>query len=257
MAGPRITILGCGSSGGVPLIGNIWGACDPANPKNRRTRVSILVEEGDTRLLVDTSPDMREQLLAAGVAGIDAVLYTHDHADHTHGINELRIMSLIAKQRIDVYADRATLATLTDRFEYAFVELPGSGYRPIAKPHEIDGQFAIGEIDIVPFEQDHGGIATLGFRFGAIGYSTDVVALSDDAFAALAGIDVWIVDCLRYEPHPTHAHFDLVLEWVERLKPRRTVLTHMMHLLDYEELKSRCPDGVEPGYDGMVIEASR
>lgn len=254
MAGRRITILGCGSSGGVPLIGDIWGACDPANPKNRRTRVSILVEEGDTRLLVDTSPDMREQLLAAGVAEIDAVLYTHDHADHTHGINELRIMSLIAKRRIDVYADRATLETLTDRFEYAFVELQDSGYRPIAEAHEISGPLTIGGIDVVPFDQDHGGITTLGFRFGPIGYSTDVVALSDDAFAALAGIDVWIVDCLRYEPHPTHAHLAQVLEWVDRLKPRRTVLTHMMHLLDYDELMSRCPDGVEPAYDGMVIE---
>jgi phosphoribosyl 1,2-cyclic phosphate phosphodiesterase len=251
----RVTILGCGASGGVPMIGGDWGACDPANPRNRRLRVSILVEQGATRLLVDTSPDLRQQLLAAEVAEVDAVLFTHDHADHTHGINELRMMSILAGRRIPVFANRRTLDSLTRRFAYAFERQPGSAYPPIAEANEIDGPFAVGGIGIVPFAQDHGGVPTLGFRFGPIGYSTDAVALPDEAFAVLAGLDTWIVGCLRYDPHPTHAHLDLVLDWISRLAPRRTVLTHMGTPLDYDELGARCPRGVEPGYDGMVLEA--
>jgi phosphoribosyl 1,2-cyclic phosphate phosphodiesterase len=251
----RVTILGCGGSFGVPLIGGHWGACDPGNPKNRRRRVSILVEEGDTTLLVDTGPDMREQLLDAGVKHIDAVLYTHAHADHSHGLNDLRSLAYHMGRPVDIYGDQATLDDLTTSFAYAFRTDEHAVYKRIVIAHQIDGPLRLGGIDVVPFEQGHGfGAKTLGFRFGAMAYSTDVVDLDEAAFAALAGVDVWIVDCLRYEPHPTHAHFERTLAWIDRVRPRRAVLTHMNQALDYEELRRRCPPGVEPGFDGMVIE---
>ncbi|MFN3233420.1 MAG: MBL fold metallo-hydrolase [Alphaproteobacteria bacterium] len=248
----KVTVLGCGTSGGVPTIGNYWGACDPSNPKNRRRRVSIAVEQGDTRLIVDTSPDLREQCLDAGIDRLDAVLYTHDHADHTHGIDDLRIMSYRGKKRIDVHADATTLATLERRFDYIFVSQ--EGYPAICQGNLIDGSFQVGEIDVRPFEQGHGNITSLGFRFDRVAYSTDLNALDEAAFEALEGIDVWIVDALRHDPHPTHAHLDLTLSWIDRVRPKQAYLTHMTWDMDYEALKGALPAGVAPAYDGLVIE---
>jgi len=251
----KVTILGCGTSGGVPRLGNHWGACDPKNPKNRRRRVSILVEQGASRLLVDTSPDLREQLLDAGVTSLDGVLYTHDHADHTHGIDDLRPLTYMMGKKLDLYGDSVTIATLKRRFGYIFDSK--AGYPAIAEGHEIAPllpPFAIGRIPVTPFRQAHGPITSLGYRFGPMAYSTDLSGLDDDAFAVLEGIELWNVDALRYEPHPTHAHLDLTLSWIERLKPRRAILTHMTWDMDYDTLKRRLPAGVEPGYDGMVLE---
>jgi len=254
----KVTVLGCGPSAGVPLIGGNWGNCDPTNPRNRRLRPSVLVESRDTSILIDSSPDLREQLLNARVTRIDAVLYTHDHADHVHGIDDLRtVYRLIGRRRIPAYADPATLATLTRRFPYVF---EGYGeaeamYRPILAPHEINGPFSIGPLPVVPFEQDHGICMTLGFRIGRFAYSTDVVELPEAAFAALAGVEVWIVDCLRAgEPHPTHANLRKTLGWIARVGPRRAVFTHMNHEADYRAMAALCPRGVEPGYDGMVLD---
>jgi phosphoribosyl 1,2-cyclic phosphate phosphodiesterase len=254
----RVRILGCGGSGGVPLVGGIWGACDPADPRNRRRRASILVEDGTRTLLVDTSPDLREQLLDAGTKRLDAVLFTHAHADHLHGIDDLRSMNRLMRAAIPIYADAQSLATIVARFAYVFrpLEEGASFYKPILSPHTIDGEFAVAGIRIVPFAQDHGFSTTLGFRIGDIAYSTDVVDLDEAAFAALAGIDLWIVDCLRYEPHPTHSHLAKTLSWIARVKPRRAVLTHMDVPLDYAALCRELPAGVEPGFDGLTIEVN-
>jgi len=253
----KITILGCGSSMGVPLIGGDWGACDPAEPRNRRRRVSILVESGPTRVLVDTSPDLREQLLAAGVNALDAVLYTHAHADHLHGIDDLRAINVALKAPLDIHADAATLDLIRERFGYVFQPLKGDYfYKPTLVPKLVDGPFAVGGIAVTPFVQDHGFSSTLGYRFGSVAYSTDVVTLDERAFAALAGIDLWIVDAFRLEPHATHSHLDRTLGWIERVKPKRAVLTHMSQGMDYATLKRRLPAHVEPAYDGMVLETA-
>lgn len=249
----KVTILGCGTSGGVPRIGNVWGRCNPANPKNRRRRVSILVEEGPAKILVDTSPDFREQCLAADIRHLDAVLYTHDHADHTHGIDDLRGLSQTMGRPVDVYANAATLQVLRQRFDYVF-EMK-MGYPPFAVAHEITGPLAIAGVTVTPFEQPHGPISSLGFRFGPVAYSTDLNVLTDDAVAALQGVDTWIVDALRYDPHPTHPHLDMTLAWIAQVKPRRAVLTHMTWDMDYDELAAKLPPGIEPAYDGMMIEA--
>lgn len=248
----RVTILGCGTSGGVPRIGNVWGRCDPKNPKNRRRRVSILVEEGATKLLVDTSPDLREQCLDADIRHLDAVLYTHDHADHTHGIDDLRGLSHTMGRSIDIYGNAETLAVLRQRFGYVFEET--MGYPPFAIAHDIAGPFQVGTIKVIPFAQPHGPISSLGFRFGKVAYSTDLNVLTEEAAATLQGVDTWIVDALRYDPHPTHPHLAQTLDWIARVRPRRAVLTHMTWDMDYEELRSRLPAGVEPAYDGLVIE---
>lgn len=252
----KITVLGCGGSSGVPMIGPDWGACDPNNPKNRRRRVSILVEDGDTTVLVDTPADMREQCLDAGVRDIDAVVYTHGHADHSHGLDDLRGFNYIRDGSLDVFGTPATLDSLNARFSYAFRERSHTGawYRPALTPRPVTRPFRVGALDIVPFEQEHGRATTLGLRFGAFAYSTDASGLSDDAFAALDGIDTWLVDCVRYTPSPGHAHLPLTLSWIERLAPRRAILTHMAADFDYETLRAELPDGVEPAYDGMVIE---
>jgi len=252
----KVTILGCGGSSGVPLIGNVWGDCDPNEPRNRRRRVSILVEEGDTRILVDASPDLREQFLDAGVDRLSAVILTHAHADHVHGIDDLRSINYLMQAPLPLHATPETLAEVGRRFGYALAPPgnPPTFYRPVLTPTPIAGaSFAIGGIEVRCFEQDHGYGTTLGLRFGKVAYSTDVVRLPDEALAALEGVDTWIVDCLRPTPHPTHAHFDRVLEWVARVKPRRAVLTHMGHLMDYRRTAERCPPGMEPAFDGMVI----
>jgi phosphoribosyl 1,2-cyclic phosphate phosphodiesterase len=260
-----VTILGCGSSGGVPRPALGWGVCDPSNPKNRRRRCSILVERGDgprTRVLVDTSPDLREQLLDAKVEWLDGVLYTHEHADHTHGIDDLRGLFLRRRRRIDAYMDEPTSRVLLHRFAYCFVTPPGSNYPPIINEHRIAPATPVtitgegGPITALPFLQDHGDVVSLGFRFGAIAYSSDLVDLPEASIPALAGLDVWIVDALRYTPHPSHFSVDEALAWIERIRPKRAILTNLHSDLDYAELKARLPAHVEPAYDGMTIRVS-
>ncbi len=256
----RATILGCGSSGGTPLLGpEGWADCDPKDPRNRRRRASILVEHDGTRLLIDTSPDLREQLLAAQVSALDAVVYTHAHADHLHGIDDLRAINYLRRKPIDIWADPKTLAEIKSRFAYAFGPPPsgsdrGDWYRPVLTANEYQGPFRIGPIDIVPFEQRHGRFGSMGLRFGPLAYSTDVKTLDEAAFAALAGVEVWIVDCLRKEPHLTHSHLEQTLAWIARVKPRRAVLTHLDHTMDYAAVRALCPPGVEPGVDGMTLD---
>ena len=247
----KVTILGCGTSGGVPRIGPLWGDCDPNNPKNRRRRVSILVEQGDSTLLVDTSPDLREQLLDADVSRLDGVLWTHDHADHVHGIDDLRAIYHIMREPLQGYTDTRTLEVLKKRFDYIFKSQ--LGYPAIVEPNIIDGPFRVGGIDVIPFVQEHGPITSLGFRFGNIAYSTDLNGIPDKAKEVLQDLDVWIVDALRYKPHPTHPHLEMTLAWIEELKPKRAILTHMTWDMDYDTLVKELPKGVEPGYDGLVI----
>jgi phosphoribosyl 1,2-cyclic phosphate phosphodiesterase len=254
----RVTMLGCGPSWGVPRIGGVWGACDPAEPRNRRLRVSILVEEGEGAVLVDTSPDLRQQLLAAEVRHLDAVLFTHAHADHSHGIDDLRSVNWLIGKALPVHAAAETMEELHRRFGYVFRPMkPGLGaafYKPSLEPRIIDGPFDAGGMRVVPFVQDHGFSKTLGFRFGRFAYSTDVATLDEAAFAALEGTEVWIVDCIRREEHVTHSHLAQTLAWIARVKPRRAVLTHMDESLDYRTLCRELPPGVEPGYDGLVLQ---
>ncbi|TNE66892.1 MAG: MBL fold metallo-hydrolase [Alphaproteobacteria bacterium] len=247
----KLTILGCGTSGGVPKMPEYWGACDPANPKNRRRRASVLVEEGDTSLVIDTSPDLREQMLSAGVQKLDGVFYTHDHADHTHGIDDLRGFFQSTRKKVPTYGDQQTMDVLRHRFEYVFRSQ--NGYPAICAAHVIDGPTRVGNITMVPFEQGHGAGISLGYRFGDMAYSTDLDRMPETAFAALEGVKVWVVDALRYEPHPTHSHLEQTLGWIERVKPERSILTHMTWDMDYETLRQSLPAGVEPAYDGMVI----
>ena len=258
----KVTVLGCGGSGGVPLAdgtpGGNWGVCDPSNPRNRRRRVSILVQQEDTNVLIDTSPDLREQIVSFGIERLDAVLFTHAHADQCHGLDELRALAYRARDRapIQAHMSAATQTVLRGRFGYAFASSrdPGSIYRPILEDHLIEGPFQVGPMTVIPYEQDHGPETTLGFRIGDLGYSTDVVTLEDSAFELLDGVRLWIVDCLRDDPHPTHSHTERTLEWIARLGPERAVLTHMNQQVDYADLAARCPPGVEPGYDGLVVE---
>jgi phosphoribosyl 1,2-cyclic phosphate phosphodiesterase len=260
----KVTILGCGSSPGVPRIGNDWGACDPNEPKNRRTRCSILLERidqnGTTRVLVDTGPDVREQLLAADVKAIDAVVYTHGHADHTHGIDDLRAFWHNTHKLVDIYADAETFRRINVSFGYCFATAPGSSYPPILKHHliemavpfTIDG--AGGPMTFGTFPQVHGDIETLGLRVGRFAYSCDVSALPEAALPSLADLDLWVVDALRNQPHPSHFSVGETLQWIDRMQPRRAVLTHMHIDLDYQTLTRTLPKPVEPAFDGMVIE---
>jgi phosphoribosyl 1,2-cyclic phosphate phosphodiesterase len=255
----KVTVLGCGPSWGVPKIGGDWGQCDPANPKNRRRRAGIAVEEAGATILVDTPPDLREALLACDIRRIDAAIFTHAHADHIHGIDDLRVPSWGLNRPIPAYGDAKTFATLRARFGYTIegVRDPNASgyyYQPIVEPHEIDGGFAAAGVAATSFRQTHGRTPSLGLRFGRFAYSTDVAALDETAFAALAGVEVWIVDCLRREPHPTHSHLAQSLAWIERVGPKRAFLTHMDESLDYAGLRRELPVGVEPAYDGMVIE---
>jgi phosphoribosyl 1,2-cyclic phosphate phosphodiesterase len=254
----KITILGSGAAGGVPMVSTGWGDCDPAEPRNRRRRPSILVEEGGQTILVDTSPDLREQLLDADIRHLDAVLYTHTHADHLHGIDDLREINRAMKAPIDVYGTAATLDDIRARFGYVFDPLDPKVmpiYKPWLVPHVLDGEpFRLGARDVVPFDQDHGYCRTTGFRFGRAAYSTDVVNLPEDSLALLENLDLWIIGCLTDMPHPTHAHVDKALGWVERLRPKMTLISHMSPRLDYRQLRDTLPAGVAPAYDGQVIE---
>lgn len=260
------TILGCGSSGGVPRPALGWGACNPDNPKNRRRRCSLLVERrtGDkvTRVLVDTSPDLREQLIDAYVDRLDGVLYTHEHADHTHGIDDLRALFMHQRHRIDAYMDDATSRVLFHRFGYCFVTPPGSNYPPIMTEHRIKAGEPVtiagegGVITALPFLQDHGDIVSLGFRFGNVAYSSDVVDLPERSIPAVENLDVWIVDALRYRTHSSHFSVDDALSWIGRMKPRRAILTNLHSDLDFDDLSTRLPAHVEPAYDGMRFEVA-
>ncbi len=253
----KVTVLGCGASGGVPLIGGDWGACDPADSRNRRRRSSILIEHGETRILVDTSPDCREQLLDAGVKRLDAVIFSHAHADHIHGIDDLRWVNVAMDAVIPAYGSPATLEQINTRFGYVFTPLDTAGrryfYKPCLDPRPVDGPFNIGGLDIVPIRQDHGYSETLGLRIGRFAYSVDVVELDSTAFAALEGVEDWIIGCLGWDPHPTHAHVDKALAWIDRVRPQRAWLTHMSHLLDYKALLDALPNGVRPAHDGMIV----
>lgn len=265
----RARILGCGSSGGVPRADGDWGECDPKNPKNRRLRCSLLVERAQTRaalkegratrILVDTSPDLRVQLLDAGSPMLDAVVYTHAHADQSHGIDDLRAIVYRKQARLRAYMNAETRAALTHRFDYIFETPPGSGYPPLLDAKdlpdrgEIEVQGEGGDLAVTSFPVEHGRIACAGLRFGPLVYTPDVSAISVQSFAALDRVAVWIVDALRDKPHPTHANVEQAIEWLDRAGARLGILTNLHVDLDYRALLSRCPDGVRPAYDGLSM----
>lgn len=263
MKGVRVTILGCGGSTGVPALGGAdgrgdWGACDPALPQNRRTRSGLIIEGPGGTLLVDTGPDLRAQILANGIRQVDAVVFTHAHADHITGLDDVRMLNRIAGRPLPAFGTRATLDEIRRRFDYAFrpwTEKPAF-YRPVLETREIlPGQgFDICGLAVRTYDQDHHVVRTLGLRIGDFGYSTDVVRLPEESFAALRGVDTWVVGCFQRAPHLTHAHLELVLAWRERLKPRRTILTHMGSDLDYAWLCENLPEGVTPAFDGMALD---
>ena len=252
----KVRILGCGTSSGVPRIGNDWGKCNPAEPRNRRLRVSILVSHGGTNILVDTGPDLREQLLAGDVQSLDAVIWTHDHADHCHGIDDLRQLYFVHERPIDGFAREATLVQLRARFGYVFDGK--DGYPAIAAGHLLRDEIEIGGIMVRTVDQPHGSITSAGLRFEAggtsVGYSTDFNIFTDEMGNLFEGLDLWIVDALRRRPHPTHPHLGQTLQWISATGARRAVLTHMDNTMDYRTLLAELPPGVEPGYDGLEVE---
>jgi len=261
MATLAFTILGCGSSGGVPRLGGNWGACDPDNPKNSRRRCSLLVERaengGVTRVLIDTSPDLRSQLLDAGVGELDAVVYTHSHADHVHGIDDLRMIVHNLGRRLPVWADAATQDALLSRFGYAFVQPEGSPYPPILDLNTLQGALTIegagGPLTLHPFEVRHGSMDALGFRIRDFAYLPDVSDIPDSALPFLEGLDCWVLDALRPRPHPTHFSLADALKWIERMQPRRAILTNMHIDLDYETVARETPDNVTPAHDLLTV----
>lgn len=257
------TIMGCGSSGGVPRIGNDWGICDPANPKNFRRRCSLLVQSrgdaGSTNLVIDTSPDFREQALAANLAELDGVWFTHEHADHTHGIDELRGFFLKQRRRVPIWADAQTLGMLQTRFSYCFVKAPGSDYPPVLQSHEIvlgtplNLTGAGGTIEGTPFVVHHGTIDALGFRISGLAYTPDLNDVPEESLDLLSGLDVWVVDALKRTPHPSHFHLAKTLEWIARFNPRLAILTNMHNDMDYDSLVRELPKNIVPAYDGLKI----
>lgn len=257
----RVTILGSGASSGTPSIGNNWGRCNPANPRNRRMRPAIVVETEQTRILVDTPPDLRHQLLATNIARVDAVCYTHAHADHLHGIDDLRAINRLTKAALPLYATAHTMGEIRRRFGYTLEPQPVDAHwfsRPVLAPHEIeDGDaFMIGDIRVQAFEQHHGRTLTLGFRFNDVAYSTDVAELPEVSFAVLAGVRLWILGVFSERPFPTHCHLAQGLEWIERVGPETAVLTHLSSELDYDALVRRLPPHIAPAYDGLTIEVA-
>ena len=262
MAELRFTILGCGSSGGVPRLGGHWGDCDPANPRYRRRRCSLLVEREDagavTRVLIDTSPDLRDQLLDAGIGVLDGVIYTHAHADHVHGIDDLRMIVFNTHRRLDIWADPPTADSLVTRFGYAFDTPEGSDYPPILNLHLIEGPVTVGgpggPITFTPFRVAHGrNFEALGFRIRDVAYLPDVSDIPEASWPLLDGLEIWILDALRRTPHPTHAHLSLSLDWIARARPRRAVLTNMHLDLDHDAVAAETPDHVIPAHDGLVL----
>ena len=258
----RVTLLGSGASAGVPMLGGAgghgdWGVCDPGEARNRRTRASIVIEEAGSVLLVDTAPELRLQLLGAGIGRIDAVLYTHAHADHVMGLDDLRALNRIVNRPLQAFAMQETIDDLTTRFPYAFRPWQPPGFfRPVLEPCVVSPDDVIDPagFEVRLFEQDHKVCRTLGVRAGSFGYSTDVLNLNEKAFETLAGVDTWVVGCFQRASHWVHANLDQVLAWVERLRPRRTVLTHLGTDMDFGWMTRNLPSGVEPGYDGMVLE---
>ncbi len=261
MAELRFTILGCGSSGGVPRLGGLWGECDPGNPKNTRRRCSLLVQrigaDGTTNVLIDTSPDLRSQLLDAGIGRLDGVVYSHAHADHVHGIDDLRMIVFNMRSRIPVWADAATTDALLGRFGYAFVQPDGSPYPPILELNAIDGPISIdgrgGTVTLDPFDVTHGHATALGFRIGDLVYLPDVSAIPDAALPYLSDLKVWILDSLRRTPHPTHFSMTEALQWIERMAPERAVLTNMHIDIDWARANAETADHITPAFDGMQI----
>ena len=252
----RICILGCGTSSGVPLIGCNCAVCRSDDPRNKRQRCAITMESDGTTILVDTPPELRLQCLANGINRLDAVLYTHAHADHVNGLDDLRAFNTVMDRPIDAYGDADVLDGIQGRFGYAFLPPdPERGwFRPCLNPIAMDGPFMVGDLLVRPFEQQHGRRPSFGFRVGDFAYSPDVNGLSNETLAMLEGLDLWIVDCLRDRPHPSHAHLAQTLDWIDRLRPKRAILTHMSHEFDFADLASRLPDGVEPAFDGQTID---
>jgi len=261
----RLTVLGCGSSPGTPRITGDWGDCDPDNPRNRRTRTAAMVERvaadgRTTRVVIDTGPDFRAQMLAAGVTRIDAVAYTHPHADHIHGIDDLRGFWLQQRNLIDIHADVPTLSRLKQAFGYCFETPPGGSYPPILRDHLIDppAPFTVegegGPLTLEPLVQVHGDIHSLGFRVGRMAYCPDVSDFPATTVERLRGLDVLVLDALQYKTHPSHLSLGQALEWIDRLKPGQAVLTHMHTPLDYTTVAAETPENVEPAYDGLVLE---
>lgn len=258
----RATVLGCGSSGGVPRLGNRWGDCDPNNPRNRRRRCSLLIERvnqggATTQVLIDTGPDLVPQLLDAGIATLDAVAYTHAHADHIHGIDDLRQLVYNARRRMPVWADDVTAEALLARFDYVFETPPGSFYPPICNLHRITGPVKIdgpgGILTLHPFRVRHGEIDALGFRVGGLVYLPDVSEIPEDAWPLIDNAPIFICDALRHDPHPSHAHLAQTLDWMARAAPAEGILTNMHLDMDYEQVLTTTPDYIRPAHDGLVL----
>ncbi len=255
----KITVLGCGSSSGTPSVDWGWGNCDPKNPKNLRLRPSILVEEDENRVLVDTSPDLRAQLLKNNIRSLDAVLLTHSHSDHLHGIDDIRSINRLIKAALPLYSDEETIKTVATRFPYVFEPLAEDSvyyYKATLEPTTIEpGQgFVAGNIGVTAIAQDHGFMNTLGFRFEDFAYSTDLVAMGEESFDLLSCTKVWMLGVFTDKPHPTHLDVDRALEWIERVGPERAILTHLGTGLDYDRLSKMLPSGVEVAFDGMIID---
>ena len=254
----KVTILGCGSSTGVPVIGCKCDVCLSDNPKNKRSRVSLLIETHGKKLLIDSSPDLRAQALRHGIDCIDALLYTHEHADHTHGLDDLRSFNYLSDKAIPIYCDKKTYDSISSKFSYAFLEKPPVWFRPCLSANILEegasGSFDVLGIPVTYFKQLHGKTTSLGYRIGNFAYSTDTDGLEPSAFEALSGVKVWVVDCLRYTPSLTHASLPMTLEWIQRVKPELAILTHMAHEFDYDRLSNELPPGVAVGNDGMAIE---
>lgn len=253
----RVTVLGCGTSSGVPQIGCDCAVCLSDNPRNKRRRASLFVEIDGQKILFDTGPDMRCQCVDAGISHVDALIFTHAHADHFHGLDDVRQINNVTRKPLATYAHPSVMDQIRDRFPYAFLggkSKHGGFWRPDLDPKPFDGPFQIGGVELIPFLQRHGRTESWGFRIGNFAYSTDTDLLTPETLAMLRGVDVWIVDALRERPHPSHAHLELTLSWIEQVEPRLAYLTHMNHEVEYSDWLAKTPPNVEPAYDGLVIE---